>query len=173
MLLFTFIPGMLMEDCPPKKRFAYFRENISKGELVQLTTSDQWIMVSSMLHNISVSCQKNQTKFINRSFIPYLLAVTNALLRYNLFIHNTNSLALNVLLNIGDKVDVILEQYNSHSEAVVRYKGTLPTKKGIFFGIEILVSCCTHYVYNLLACCGRAIKLCCCATKCMYVYVCK
>ena len=173
MLLFTFIPGMLMEDCPPKKTFAYFRENISKGELVQLTKSDQWIVVSSILHNTSVNCQKSQTKFINRSFIPYLLAVTNALLRYYLFIHNTNSLALNVLLNIGDKVNVILEQYSSPSEAVVRYKGTLPTKRGVFFGIEILVSCYTHCVANLLICCARAIKLCCCVTKCMYIYVCK
>lgn len=139
-LSFTYIPGLLLEDSPPKRILAYFREHISKGELVQMTASDQWIVVSSQLHNISVNCQKNQTKSINRSFIPYLLAITNSLVRYNLFINNTSSLAFNVLLKIGDKVDVILEQYSKPSAAIVRYKGALPNKKGIFFGIEILVS---------------------------------
>ena len=50
---------MLSEDCPQKKLFAYFRENISKGELVQLDQFDQWSVVFSY-PSVVIDCQKDQ-----------------------------------------------------------------------------------------------------------------
>ena len=130
---------MLLEDCPPKKRFAYFRENICKGELVQIDQSEQW-MIAYSNPPVFIDCHSDQLKFINKAFVEYLLAVENLASRFNLFINNINSLTRNISLGVGDKVDVIMEKYAIPATAVVRYKGKLPTKHGILFGIEILVS---------------------------------
>ena len=129
---------MLLEDCSYKKRFR--GRIISKGELVnKMSKFDQWNVAYSN-PPIFINCQKNQLRMVNPKFIPYLLAVENLYSRYDLFINKMNSLAKCILLNVGDKVDVILEQCAVPSSAVVRYKGEIPRKKGIFFGIEILVS---------------------------------
>ena len=130
---------MLLEDSSYKKTFAYFRGRISKGELVKMHKSNQWIVAYSN-PPIFIDCQKDQLKIVNPKFTPYLLAVENLYSRYDLFINKLDSLTKYMLLNVGGKVDVILEQYPVPSSAVVRYKGELPTKKGVFFGVEILVS---------------------------------
>ena len=131
--------AMLLEDCPQKKTFAYFRGHISKGELVQMTTSDKWIVAYSD-PPVLIDCRMDQLKFVKPLFVQYLLAVENLVSRYNIFINYSNTLAKNVLLDVGDKVDVILEHQIIPTAAVVRYKGDLPRKSGTFFGIEILVS---------------------------------
>ena len=130
---------MLLEDCPQKKLFAYFRGNINKGELVQIDESYQWSIVFSN-PPVFIDCQRDQLKFVKPIFIKYLLAVENLASRFNLFINNLNSLMRNMLLGVGDKIDVTMEQYAIPTSAVVRYKGKLPRKLGIVFGIEILVS---------------------------------
>ena len=140
---------MLLEDCPQKKLFAYFRENISKGELVQMDQSDQWSVVFSY-PSVVIDCQKDQLKFIKPVFVQYLLAVENLASRFDLFINNINSLTRNMLLGVGDKIDVIVEQYAIPAAAVVRYKGKLPRKRGIIFGIEILVSHSANILLSLV-----------------------
>ena len=131
--------AMLLEDCPQKKLFAYFRGNISKGVLIQIAESDQW-MVAYSDPPVFIDCLEDQLKVVKPMFVQYLLAVENLASRFNLFINNINSLTRNVLLNVGDKVDVTMEQYTIPATAVIRYKGNLPGKSGIVFGIEILVS---------------------------------
>ena len=130
---------MLLEDSPSTKTFAYFRGQISKGELVQCTKSKQWTVAYSS-PPIFINCQMDQLKIVDTRCVPYLLAVENLFSRYNLFINNQNHLMKCILLNVGDKVDLILQQHIVPSAAIVRYKGELPRKKGIFFGVEILVS---------------------------------
>ena len=131
--------AILSEDCPPKKMLAYFRENICKGELVQMDQSKQW-MIAYSNPPVFINCHSDQLKYVKPVFVEYLLAVENLASRFNLFINNINSLARNILLDVGDKVDVIMEQYAIPAAAVIRYKGKLPTKHGMLFGIEILVS---------------------------------
>ena len=141
---------MLLENCPQKKTFAYFRGHISKGELIHKNESLQWI-VAYANPTIFVDCQINQLKFVKPLFIPYLLAVEDLVSRYNLFISNLNSLTKNVSLNVGDQVDVMLEQQVIPAAAIVRYKGNLPGKNSTFFGVEILVSHCTYMYIAILA----------------------
>ena len=137
---FCLLTGMLSEDCPQKKKLlAYFRGSISKGELIQMDQSKQW-MIAYSNPPVFIDCQIDQLKFVKPVFIEYLLAVENLASRFHLFINNINSLTRNMLLGIGDKVDVIMEQYAIPTAAIVRYKGKLPTKHGTLFGIEILVS---------------------------------
>ena len=151
-MLFCFL-AMLSEDCPRKELFAYFRENIRKGELVQMAKSNQW-MVAYSNPPVLIDCQKYQLKFVKPMFVEYLLAVENLLSRFNLFINNLNSLTRNMLLDVGDEVDVTMEQYTIPATAVIKYKGNLPGKSGIVFGIKILVShsACTQIKYLNLVC---------------------
>ena len=135
---------MLLEDSLLKRSLATLWGRISKGELLQMTKLDQWIVVYSD-PPIFVDIQRNQAKTVKQKFVPYLLAIENIISRYNLFINKQDSLIKCILLNVGDKVDVILEQHDIPSAAVVRYKGELPRTKGIFFGVEILVSKCILY----------------------------
>ena len=141
MLYCLVIVAMLSEDCPQKKFFAYFRESISKGELMEPDQSNykQWIIAYSN-PPVIIDCEIDQLKFVKPVFVEYLLAVENLASRLNLFVNNLDSLTRNILLGVGDKVDVTMEQYAIPTTAVVRYKGKLPTKHGIVFGIEILVS---------------------------------
>ena len=135
---------MLLEDSLRKRSLATLWGRISKGELLQMTKLDEWIVVYSD-PPIFVDIQRNQAKTVKQKFVPYLLAIENVISRYNLFINKQDSLIKCILLNVGDNVDVILEQHDIPSAAVVRYKGELPRKKGIFFGVEILVSKCILY----------------------------
>ena len=130
---------MLLQDCPSKKILGYFREYISKGELIRATKSYQW-MIADSSPPVIVDCQWDQLQLVDRPFIPYLLAVENLSSRHNLFIKNRNYLTKCVMLNPDDKVDVMLEKCDIPSTAVIKYKGELPNKKGIYFGVEVLVS---------------------------------
>ena len=139
MLFCLAITAMLSEDCPQKKLLAYFRGSISKGELIQMDQSKQW-MIAYSNSPVSIDCQIDQLKFVKPVFVQYLLAVENLASRFNLFVNNLDSLTRNILLDVGDEVDIIMKQYAIPTTAIVRYKGNLPTKHGILFGIEILVS---------------------------------
>ena len=127
--------GMLLEDGPYKK--TYFGRKLTKGELIDMT--QQWIVACSD-PPVFVDCPKNQLRIVDHQFFLYLLAVNDLSIRHDLFINNLNSLASNMLLSFGDRVDVFLEQHVIPSAAIVRYKGKLRSKIGIFFGVEILVS---------------------------------
>ena len=124
-----------------------FREHVSKGELIEKNKSDQWIVAHSE-PLIFVDCQENQVKFVDPLFVPYLLAIKNLDSRYNLFIKDLQSLENNVLLSVGDKVDVLMEQQAIPTAGIVKYKGNLPGKNGIFFGVEIMVSQSLHYLHK-------------------------
>ena len=134
---------MLLKDTSEKKSFISYLLSkyliIKKGELMRKTVTDQWIVAYSEAPTI-VDCQEDQIKIVDPVFVPYLLAVENLNSRFNLFINEVNSLSNNVLLSVGDKVDVMMEQQAIPTAALVKYKGSLPGRKGIFFGIEILVS---------------------------------
>ena len=132
---------MLLEDGPYKK--TYFGRKLTKGELID--TTYQWIVACSD-PPVFVDCPKNQLRNVEYQFYLYLLAVNDLSVRYDLFINNLNSLASNMLLSAGDRVDVFLEQHVIPSAAIVKYKGNLSRKIGIFFGVEILVSL---YIYNI------------------------
>ena len=124
-----------------------FREHVSKGELLDNYEMNYWIVAYSE-PPIFVDCQENQVKTVNPVFVPYLLAVKNLDSRYNLFINDLKSLENNILLNVGDKVDVLMEQQVIPTAGIVKYKGSLPGKIGIFFGIEIMVSQLLHYLHK-------------------------
>ena len=130
---------MLLEDCRQKRAFAVFRERVSKGELLELHSNNQWIVIYSE-PPIFVDFEENQVTNVEYLLTPYLLAVENLNSRYNLFINKFNLLKNNALLKVGDKVDVLMEQQVIPTAGIVKYKGGLPGKYGIFFGIEILVS---------------------------------
>ena len=138
---------MLLENCPKKRAFAVFREHVSKGELIEKNQSNQWIVAHSE-PPIFVDCQENQVKIVDFLYVPYLLAIKKLDSRYNLFINDLKLLENNVLLSVGDKVDVLMEQQTIPTAGIVKYKGNLPGKNGIFFGIEILVSQSLHYLHN-------------------------
>lgn len=140
---------MLLEDSPRKKTFTYFRGHISRGELVRMTRSYQWIVAYSQ-PPIFIDCQEHQVKVVNPQLVPYLLAVDNLISRHNLYINKLDSLRKYALLNIGDKIDVMLELNAIPSAAIIRYKGSLPSKNGIFFGVELLVSKCYIIKYNCI-----------------------
>ena len=138
---------MLLEDSFQKGLVArFFWEGISKGQLIKEDTPNNWIVAYSE-PPITVSCQESQLKTVDPLFVPYLLAVENLASRYNLFTNELYSLEKNVLLNVGDKVDVLMEQEVIPTAGIVKYKGNLPRKDGVFFGIEILVS--QYYVCRL------------------------
>ena len=131
---------MLLQDSSEKKwLFSLFSKRISKGELIQMTGSGQW-MVAYSEPPIIVDCQTDQVKNMDPVFFPYLLAIENLNSRYNLFVNELSSLSKNILLKAGDKVDVMMEQQIIPTTGVVRYIGNLPRKKGDYFGIEIMVS---------------------------------
>ena len=132
---------MLIEDSYQKKSFANLRGRVSKGGLVQRTKPNQWKVVYSD-PPIFIDFQKNQAKIVKPKFVSYLLAIETLISRYTFFINKQDSLIKCMLLNVGDEVDVILEQHAIPSAAIVKYKGELPRKRGIFFGVEILVSQC-------------------------------
>ena len=134
-----YLLAMLLEDCPQKRSFASFRQNVHKGELVQLYKSDLW-MVAYSSPPVLIDCDVNQLKPVKSTFVLYLVAVENLASRFNLFINDFNSFKKNVLLDVGGKVDVTVDQHTIPVAAIVRYKGNLPGKSGIKFGIEILVS---------------------------------
>ena len=112
--------------------------------------SKQW-MIAYSKPPVFIDCYSDQLKFVKPVFVEYLLAVENLASRFNLFINDINSLTRNILLSVGDKVDVIMEKYAIPATAIVKYKGKLPTKHGIFFGIEILVSYMQCKYVQLLA----------------------
>ena len=133
---------MLVKDSFQKKWvLSLFSKHISKGELIQKIEPDQWTVAYSE-PPIFVNCQEDQLKFVDPVFVPYLLAIENLSSRYNLFINELHSLSNNILLNVGDKVEVMMEQQRIPTSGIVKYKGNLLGKIGIFFGIEIVVS---HY----------------------------
>ena len=140
-LILLCLIDMLIEDSLQKRSLANLRGRVSKGELVQMTKPNQWTVVYSD-PPIFIDFQRNQAKIVIPKFVSYLLAIETLISRYTFFINKKDSLIKCMLLNVGDKVDVILEQHVIPSAAIVRYKGELPRKRGIFFGVEILVSQC-------------------------------
>ena len=131
---------MLLQDSFQKTwLFSIFRKLVSKGEFVKRIKSDQWIVANSE-PPIFIDCQEDQVGFVDQVFVPYLLAVKDLNSRCNLFVNELNSLSNNVSLEVGDKVDVMMEQQLIPTTGVVRYIGELPGKKGNHFGIEIMVS---------------------------------
>ena len=134
---------ILLEDCSQKRSFAYFRGNVCKGELVQINKANQW-MVAFSNPPVLIDCYMNQLKIVRSPFVQYLVAVENLASRLNLFTKNFDSFAKNISLNVGDRVDVTIDQHTVPVAAIVRYKGSLPRKRGIKFGIEILVSQFLH-----------------------------
>ena len=131
---------MLLEDSLQKKwGFAIFGKHIKKGELIERNSDGQWIVAGSE-PLVLVECQQDQTRYVNTKIVQYLVAVENLDSRYNLLINEYDSLKNNLSLKVGDKVDVMMEQKLIPISGVVRYKGSLLGKKGIFFGIEIVVS---------------------------------
>ena len=131
---------MLLQDSFQKTwLFSIFRKCVSKGEFVKWIESDKWIVANSK-PPIFIDCQRDQVGHVNPVFVPYLLAVEDLNSRCNLFVNELNSLSNNVFLEVGDKVDVMIEQQVIPTTGVVRYIGELPGKKGNYFGIEIMVS---------------------------------
>ena len=115
--------------------------DINKGELLQLTVTEQWILRRpGHTTPVLVDCKDNQVKLVPSTFIPFLIAIKDVKSRYNLFTDKLNLLAKNVLLSIGDKVEVRLEQETIPATGVIKYIGTLKNEQGTYFGIEILVS---------------------------------
>ena len=149
--IFLCLIDMLLEDSLQKRSLATLWVRISKGELLRMTKLNQWMVVYSY-PPIFVDIHINQVKIVKPKFIQYLLAIENVIFRYNLFINKQDFLIKCMFLNVGDKVDVILEQHDIPSAAIVRYKGKLPRKRGIFFGVEMLVSKGVSYVYVATIC---------------------
>ena len=138
-IIHSYLVTMLLEDSPQKKTLSYFREPVRKGELIQMNKSAQWIVAYSN-PPIVVDCQERQVKVVDPPLVPYLLAVENLHSRYNLYINKLDFLKKCTLLSIGDNVDVMLKQNEVPSLAIVKYKGNVHRKNGIFFGLELLVS---------------------------------
>ena len=133
---------ILLKNCLQKRSFANVRSlDIKKGELLQLTVTEQW-----SLHRpghatpVLVDCKDNQVKCVPSTFVPFLAAIKDVQSRYNLFTDKLNLLTKNVLLSIGDKVEVRLEQETVPATGVIKYIGTLKNEPGTYFGIEIVVS---------------------------------
>ena len=150
---------MLLENsCKKRSYFATwfwtYQEDVSKGQLIKENKPNEWTIAHSK-PPIYVNCQESQVKIVDPLCYPYLLAVENLCSRYNLFVNDLHSLEKNVSLNVGDKVEVFMEQEVIPTAGIVKYKGNLPNRNGFYFGIEILVS--LYYVCSL--------------TKKLYTYV--
>lgn len=133
---------MLLEDCWSKKSLASIRSSsVNKGSLLQLSVTDQWV-TSKPSHAIPlfVDCNNKQVKCVPSNFVSYLFAIEDLSSRYNLFTQKLNLLHKNILLAVNQEVEVRLKQETVPATGVIRYKGTLKEQRGIYFGIEILVS---------------------------------
>ena len=86
--------------------------------------------------SVKVFCTSDQTAKLT-SAMSQLLLPLSPLARIELFV---NSLRQITTLQVGDEVLVKLDHYNIIPKAVVRYKGSLPSLKGEYFGVELLVS---------------------------------
>jgi len=130
---------MTIEECSQKAFF--FRKSIPKGEIVRRNDSKtSWCLNANPV--IEVSCQLNHLVKIPSSVAPYLIAIADPRIQYDLFVNNQIVLNKIITTAIGDKVNVLVEDCGNTIavEAKMQYKGDLPDMTGHYFGVELLVS---------------------------------
>ena len=120
---------------------------VPKGEIVTHNDSKtSWYLNANPM--IRVSCQLSDLKKLPSSIVPYLIAITDPEIRYNLFVNNQTALSRLIKIRIGDKVMVFIEDCGSRMavKGKIKYVGSLPEMKGFYFGVELLVSTLTTYL---------------------------
>ena len=120
---------------------------IPKGELVLFNDrKTSWCLRANPA--IEVSCQHNDVKIIASCVVPFLTAIPDSGIRFEMFINKLNDFNRAVKLVIGDEVNVLVDvRSNKLSlKAVLKYNGSLPEMVEHYFGVELLVSSsiCMH-----------------------------
>jgi len=67
-----------------------------------------------------------------------LLAVQDYQLRYSLFVHKQSLLRRAMNLSLGDSISVQIKD-SKQCSAVVKYRGPLIDKDGLYFGVQLQV----------------------------------
>jgi len=132
---------MIIKNCPQKSWLSAWKEIVPRGEIViRNVRKSSWCLSENQ--SIEVSCQCSDCKVLPDLLVPFLTAIPDPGVRYDLFMNNLNVLSRAVNLSIGDEVNVLVEidKAKIALKAVIRYKGNLPEMKGHYFGVELLVS---------------------------------
>ena len=146
---------MLIKDCLQKTSQKDLV--IPKGEFVNRDKSGtSWCL--SYNSSIEVSCQNSDLKIVPHSTAPYLTALSDVSLRFDLYIYKRTVLNRAINMVIGQKVNVLVEIDGSKIplKSIIRYKGSLPNMPGCYFGVELLVGLgtttyvCMHSLHSIL-----------------------
>ena len=130
---------MIIKDCP---QISSRKSNIivPKGEFVIFTDKKTWCL--GINPSIEVSCQYRDVAFISSCAFPFLCAISDPRIRFEVFANKLNNFNRLVNLVIGDEADVLVDVRSNKLalKAIIRYKGGLPEMVGHYFGVELLVS---------------------------------
>ena len=123
--------------------------NVSRGELlVPVQLKDRTIQKDHH-HNYMLRSEPERTCLLDETEVALLNSEEFLLLEaigmpYRLETFNSNKLEWATTLKAGTDISIRMEGTNiinpHYARAVIRYKGILEGQKGLYFGVEILVS---------------------------------
>ena len=132
---------MIIKNCPQKSWLSQWKEVVPRGEIVTRNVrKSSWCLSENQ--SIEVSCQFSDLEKLPDLIVPFLTAISDPGVRYDLFVNNQSVLNRTLNLSIGAEVNVLVEidKAKIALKAIIRYKGNLPEMKGHYFGVELLVS---------------------------------
>lgn len=95
-----------------------------------------------------VKCNEGDYSSVSSQAADLLLAISNCQQRYLLFMHKRSLLHKAMNLSLEDSVTVRVAN-NPVVEAVVKYRGPLKDCDGVFFGVQLQVTCTLVYITKL------------------------
>lgn len=138
---------LLLKDCRQHTVLSPLKEIVRKGNIIVYKGRSGWLLMDDT--NVRVSCKSEDIIKIPSVLLPLLVPVKPTM-RLELLIKKLSLLFQISVLQVGDKVYVKLDHCSIPLKAVIKFRGMLPTTKGEYFGVELLVSAYTcayiHYV---------------------------
>ena len=111
-------------------------ETVPRGNMLIIKGRLGWFLMDKP--SIKVFCTSNDTAQLTPALCQLLLPLSPPT-RIELFVNNFSVLSQISALQVGNEALVRLEHYNAILKGVIMYKGSLPTLKGDYFGVELLV----------------------------------
>ena len=93
--------------------------------------------------SVHVKCNEGDYSSVSPQAADLLLAVSNCQQRYALFVHNKSLLHKAMNLTVGDSVTLRI----ANNPAIIKYLGPLKECEGVFFGVQLQVVICSHYIF--------------------------
>ena len=133
---------MLIRDCLQKALFPALRDlTVPRGEIVRRTDDNtSWCL--ALNPSVHVFCQQKYLKIMSSRVCSFLVAISDPIVRFDLFINKRDILNKALELTVGDQATVLVDNDTTIPavKAVIKYIGQLPGMAGSYFGIELLVS---------------------------------